>query len=134
MHALTVRQPFASLILSGAKPIENRSRPFSVRGRLLIHAGVSYAEVRRIDRDALSPDRRAWLGSLPYGCIIGSVEVYDCVPVVELPEGLRGNEHAEGPWCLLLRDPLPWASRYKPSGVSGCGNPRPKSCGRSSGR
>jgi hypothetical protein len=43
MKTLTVRQPWASLIVTGAKDVENRSWPTSYRGTLLIHAGVRLA-------------------------------------------------------------------------------------------
>lgn len=41
MKALTVRQPFAWRIVNGTKTIENRTRPISTRGRILIHAGAT---------------------------------------------------------------------------------------------
>jgi len=39
MKALTISQPFASLIASGSKFVENRTWPTSYRGPLAIHAG-----------------------------------------------------------------------------------------------
>lgn len=45
VRALTVRQPWASLIASGVKPVENRTWPvpatWAERGPLLIHAGAA---------------------------------------------------------------------------------------------
>ena len=41
MRVLTVREPWASLIVGGFKTIENRSRRFGHRGPLLIHASRS---------------------------------------------------------------------------------------------
>ena len=38
MKMLSIRQPWASLIASGAKGIENRSWPTRYRGPILIHA------------------------------------------------------------------------------------------------
>jgi hypothetical protein len=38
MRVLTVREPWASLIVLGFKTVENRSRRFGWRGPLLIHA------------------------------------------------------------------------------------------------
>ena len=38
MLALSIRQPWASLILNAGKDIENRCWPTKVRGRILIHA------------------------------------------------------------------------------------------------
>ena len=39
-RALTIRQPWADLIMSGAKDVENRTWSTSYRGRLWIHAAV----------------------------------------------------------------------------------------------
>jgi hypothetical protein len=40
--ALTIRQPYASLIASGVKDVENRSRKIGYRGYLWIHAGKQW--------------------------------------------------------------------------------------------
>jgi len=39
MRALSVKQPWAWLIVNGYKKIENRNWPTSFRGRIYIHAG-----------------------------------------------------------------------------------------------
>ena len=41
MKALTICQPYATLIVRGEKLVENREWPTRYRGRLLIHAGKS---------------------------------------------------------------------------------------------
>jgi hypothetical protein len=46
--ALSIRQPWASLIVAGLKPVENRSWRVRYRGPLLIHAG------QRVDVDGLA--------------------------------------------------------------------------------
>ena len=40
MKAITIRQPWASLIVHGIKDIENRSWQTNFRGRVLIHSSV----------------------------------------------------------------------------------------------
>jgi len=42
---LTVRQPYASLLVSGIKDVENRSRRTNYRGTVLIHAGAKWHEI-----------------------------------------------------------------------------------------
>ena len=42
MKALSIRQPWAWLIVHGHKDIENRTWTTSFRGRLLVHAGKSF--------------------------------------------------------------------------------------------
>lgn len=95
MKALTICQPYAELIANGSKPIENRTWPTSYRGPLAIHAGKS----------------RAWLddeddepSGMVFGAVIAVVELYACVKEEDLPLSLTTNEHANGPWCWLLRD------------------------------
>lgn len=41
MRALSIRQPWAWLIIAGFKPVENRSQRTLVRGPFLIHVGRS---------------------------------------------------------------------------------------------
>ena len=41
MKAITIKQPFASLIVEGIKDIENRTWKTNLRGRVLIHASAS---------------------------------------------------------------------------------------------
>ena len=40
MIAISIRQPWASLILKCGKDIENRSWPTKFRGRILVHAAA----------------------------------------------------------------------------------------------
>jgi len=77
MKALSVRQPFALLIVAGIKDIENRSWPTKYRGRILIHAAkkVDTEAMKKFDMlqymtDAINHYR---------GGIIGEVEIVDCV-------------------------------------------------------
>jgi len=85
MKALSIRQPWAWLILHAGKDIENRGWPTSFRGRFLIHAskGMTRAEYELAD-DPLW-DRGGPTIKLPYfselerGGIVGEAEIVDCV-------------------------------------------------------
>jgi hypothetical protein len=97
MKALTICQPYAELIARGDKVIENRTWPTSLRGRIVIHAGKS--------RDWMDhPDDEDEYPGMAFGAVVATAELYDCVRVERLPAHLRDNEHANGPWCWLLRD------------------------------
>jgi hypothetical protein len=78
LKALTVKQPWASVIATGAKSVENRTWPTKYRGRLAIHAGQSD------DRGALAVDIlwnavEADLGKPTIrGAILAVAELTDC--------------------------------------------------------
>lgn len=44
MKALTIKQPWAELIINGLKDVENRSRLTHFRGRFAVHAGLRRAD------------------------------------------------------------------------------------------
>jgi hypothetical protein len=71
VRALSIRQPWAELILRGAKTIECRSRPTSVRGRIWVYAARSPATI-----DSLITIADA--GGLQRGLVVGSVEITAC--------------------------------------------------------
>ena len=101
MKTITVKQPWASLIVEGVKDIENRTWKTNFRGRVLIHAGATpcgnlkadscfshiltneqYSRLLRIGLERFGTNEKAdicWLNLYPHGAIIGSVEIVDCV-------------------------------------------------------
>jgi hypothetical protein len=85
MKTLSVKQPWASLICSGIKDIENRTWPTKFRGRVLIHASqskLSPVNVLSLEQKKIVKDAGLWAScALPeyLGAIIGSVEIVDCV-------------------------------------------------------
>lgn len=117
MKALTILQPYAHLIATGKKRVENRShdRFKKFRGPLLIHAGVSK---RMLEASCgLRHDEMA------FGAIVAVVDVVDHfrrgAPVkrghsnwfdpTAIPEAtaalypwLTSHVHVEGPCCLVL--------------------------------
>lgn len=89
MQALSIRQPWAWLIVNGFKDIENRSWPTKVRGRFLIHAAsamtreewlsaVQFAHYRcGVTKAALQAGCE--FDQLMRGGIVGQAEIVDCV-------------------------------------------------------
>lgn len=76
--AVTIRQPYAWLIVAGIKPIENRAWATTHRGPLLIHAAVKpHAHtIEDIEqRFGVRIDRAA----LRYGGVVGRVTLIDVV-------------------------------------------------------
>jgi ASCH domain len=112
-RCLTIRQPWAALILLGIKPVENRRWFTKYRGRLWIHTakklGVrDWSEVFDLSMAGASLPA---LSSLPLGAIIGAADLYDCRDVDDLSEGCDAG-FASGPVCWLLRDPRPLATPF----------------------
>lgn len=76
MKAITIKQPFASLIAAGLKEYEFRTWKTTYRGEVLIHAGKS------VDREAMARFAACDL-EYPLGCVIARAMLTDCVPVDE---------------------------------------------------
>lgn len=120
MKALSIKQPWASLIAHGIKDIENRTWKTHFRGRIYIHASAKYFKTKAgwelLNEEQFKTlkddDLLKYLDqSYPISAIIGEVEIIDCVinhPSIwaEKTEGvLVGNQfiHNEKPiynWVL----------------------------------
>jgi hypothetical protein len=84
MKALSIRQPWAWLIVNGGKDIENRDWYTGFRGRFLIHAskGMTRDEYASAVDDALGIDDRIDIpafDALERGGIIGSANLVSVV-------------------------------------------------------
>jgi hypothetical protein len=77
MRALSVRQPWAELILLGHKTIEVRSRRTNLRERVFIYAGLNRIEpeeeARIAARFGIDVD------DLPRGVLVGTVAIVGCL-------------------------------------------------------
>lgn len=91
MRALSIRQPWAWLIVNGHKDIENRDWSTSYRGQVLIHAGKTMA--RRYYEDiatdlALRFGDRITLPAyelLERGGVVGAATITGCVSASSSP-------------------------------------------------
>jgi hypothetical protein len=106
---LSVRQPWAWLIVNGYKDVENRTWPTKVRGRILIHASKTMTDddyrdcclfiMERGISDVLimKPEY------LKRGGIIGETTITDCV-------SSHQSKWFEGPYGFTLENskPLPF--------------------------
>jgi hypothetical protein len=153
MRALTILQPFAHLIVARPedlaaladtafgcdlveagvsltpKRIENRPRPLTYEGELLIHAGSRlYGEILSKRHTWRNDD--AVEAGLAFGAIVGVVTLRGCFQLVLDVSGyippawadrrwpwLRQDPHVCGPCCLVLdnvhrfRKPLAWRGK-----------------------
>lgn len=89
MRILSIRQPWASLIIAGEKDVENRTWATAYRGPVLIHAAqaIDHAGPREAPTDLR-------------GGIIGLVDLVDIVMTSH-------SQWFHGPFGWRLRDPIP---------------------------
>ena len=73
MKVLTIKQPWASLIMLGYKRFEFRSWKTKYRGKILIHAGQG------IDKEAMKRLQKYIPKDMPKGKILGKAKLVDCV-------------------------------------------------------
>ena len=101
VKTISIRQPWAHLIVLGIKDIENRSWKTKYRGRILIHAAL------KIDWDAVKvlniPESEWHIFKKNRGGIIGETEIIDCVTQ-------SSSKWFEGPFGFVLTNskPLPF--------------------------
>lgn len=105
LRALSVRQPWAWLIVNGYKDVENRSRATKYRGPLLIHAGLSRAN---LSDEKLEAFERRYGVKLPreyeQGGIVGVVDVAECN---DRPNSIW-HDHGWSGWVLAKPRRLPF--------------------------
>ena len=103
MSALSVRQPYAELIMRGEKKIEYRSQITHKRGRVYIYASKTPGYPEDFEELGLKP------GDLPTGVLVGTVEVTDCTGrkgdyewhlanPERLPELIKPERHPQPSW------------------------------------
>ena len=115
MKAITISQPFADLIATGQKWVENRTWPTPYRGPLAIHAGSGKQYLTTAE-----------LAGYVTGAIVATCDLVACVELDSIRantradchqlevsgisrEQLLAHEHAEGPWCWVLSEVRPVA-------------------------
>jgi activating signal cointegrator 1 len=143
MKAITVWQPWADLALDGAKKVETRGRHINYRGKIAIHAGIYhrldhkvYMRIWKHMGHTESDYAGSWLyylefgnPSQAFGVVLGTVEIYDCVPICRLygSEFDTLLERACGDWSeercgILLRNPKKFVNPIPARGQMGIWN------------
>lgn len=102
-RAISIRQPWAWLIVHGHKPVENRTWRANYRGPVLIHAGKVW------DKGARAPNGLRWPESIigipeESGGIIGTADLVDCVTSHPSP-------WFTGPFGFVMANPRPLSFR-----------------------
>jgi hypothetical protein len=97
MKALTLHQPWATLIAVGYKTIETRSWSTRYRGPLAIHAAKAIVPGGLdLARSYLDPGQRI---AMPHGAVVATSELIACVPIVD------GTKNFDTP-CLVIDSPV----------------------------
>lgn len=145
MKALTLYQPWASLVALCEKKIETRSWYTSYRGTLAIHAAKKPFDTDPyLDRelylfaDALGLPDIFSFDALPYGAVIATCNLVDCLyigkthlhcyaRVVPLPSGneLAFGDYTEGRFAWVLNDVRPLPEPIPAKGRQGLWNWEP---------
>lgn len=96
-RAISIKQPWADLIIEGMKSIETRTWKTNYRGLLGIHASkkVDRAQVPRPDN--YMPER--------LGALLGHVFLIDCRPMLPSDEKAARCPYVPGKWAWILLKP-----------------------------
>jgi hypothetical protein len=131
MKVLTVKNPWAYLIIHCGKDIENRARKTGYRGRIAIHCSLKTDEaayeyiwgnpdIKKIF-EALR-EKRAEIEKLN-GKIIGTVELYNCTyPSLTVITNPSPWAEMESPFHYWLKDPVAIAEPIPARGMLGLWN------------
>jgi len=102
LRAVSLTQPWATLVAIGAKTFETRSWPTYYRGPLLIHAAKGFPGNARalcyMDSFSETLQRAGYkrASELPTGALIGIVTLVECISTADALEGIDAAEHAFG--------------------------------------
>eukprot|EP00937_MAST-01D_sp_MAST-1D-sp2_P004223 g4223.t1 len=116
-----MHQPWASLLVYGLKRIEGRRWRTAYRGRLWIHAAAKEPEPDTLrsceeqyralySMDGIAPEDIAFPQRYPVSCLLGCVDLVDCVSQGELQamqplsDSLRAESESEH--CWLCEEPM----------------------------
>jgi hypothetical protein len=118
MKALSIKQPWAQLIIIGAKDVESRSQRTSFRGRFAVHVSLKRANYEDVDIEAIPPDlrepaMRAWESNAFAGRVIGTVELVDCIRDSDSIWAIDDR------WHWVLRDPRRYSKSRPAKGKLG---------------
>lgn len=102
MKALTIHNPYAWLIATGQKRVENRTWYTGYRGPLANHAGQSRASMTS---EFPMPTEGKYFGAFLSVCDLVACFHFDDIERGEIPDEyrwVREHPHTFGPWCFIL--------------------------------
>ena len=121
MKAITICQPYAHLIATGKKFVENRTWNTAQRGWLAIHAGLSHKMLDETHSDEL-------IAEMSFGAVVAVAWLHTTVHIDTLdtmiangdvPVWVREHEHTHGPWCWVFSEVYRLSEPFACSGHQG---------------
>jgi len=101
MKAISLLQPWASIVAIGEKQYETRGWETSFRGPIAIHASKGKGAIRDGHLDRIQDAgvaRSLSAATLPLGAIVAVATVADCQPTDEVRRKVSVGEHQVGDW------------------------------------
>ena len=109
LKCLSVRQPWAELILRGSKDVEYRSQPTNIRGRVYIYASLTKTDLAPDEQEEIEEKLGIAISVLPTGLVVGTIDIADCtgfngnfewhlVNPIRLDEPIKPFEHPQPVW------------------------------------
>jgi len=109
--ALTIRRPWAQLVIAGIKPVENRSWTTAYRGPFIVHAGQRWepgALTLALDHDL---DVTEWPGDYPSGYLgvtnLNGIHQDDACAAACSPWCFRSQKHWDVRESRAFAEPIP---------------------------
>lgn len=103
LKVLNIAQPNAHNIMFNGKNVENRSMPTKIRGTIAIYASATY-DKRRFEKSKVKKEECS------FGCIIGFVDVVDCISKSEVTSATKKWFYGEYGYVLenirVLKKPI----------------------------
>ena len=108
MRAISLWQPWASLLVLGTKTMETRNWSTNYRGPLLIHAAKRMVKSELIKLGSMPEFQAAFhpltnaagppimpyaLFGLPFGAIVGQVDLVDCISTNKIDRWITQTDH-----------------------------------------
>ncbi len=116
MKALTLTEPWATLVMLGAKRYETRSWNTTYRGQLIIHAAKGFPKWAKalVNDEPFKPALEGYGVNRPFklGCVLGTVELVDTFPTTDFrlssltDQEVEFGDYGDGRHAWQLDNPI----------------------------
>lgn len=103
MKALSIKEPFATLIKDGVKIYETRSWKTKYRGEIYIHASLSLSKSKNVENA-----NKYLKSSIKPGYILCRCELIDCIPMTDEFIKYINSETKESEYGMYSKGRYAW--------------------------